>query len=67
MGAVYDEITVSLKKEGVLPHHHEGGAESGWLLLDYGEIIVHIFSLAEREYYQMDKLWERANPVVRIQ
>ena len=67
MHAVYDEITKSLKKKGVLPHHHEGEVDSGWLLLDYGEVVVHIFSLTEREYYQLDRLWERANPMVRIQ
>ena len=67
MHAVYDEIDRSLKKESVLPHHHEGEVGSGWLLIDYGEVIVHIFSLTEREYYQLDRLWNQAKPVVRIQ
>jgi len=67
MHAVYDEVAKSLKKESILPHHHEGEVDSGWLLLDYGEVIVHIFSLTEREYYRLDRLWEKANPVVRIQ
>lgn len=67
MHAVDDEIAKSLKREGILPHHHEGEVDSGWLLLDYGEVVVHIFSLAERQYYQLDRLWGQANPVVRIQ
>jgi ribosome-associated protein len=67
MHAVYDEISKVLKKEGVIPHHHEGEVDSGWLLLDYGEVVVHIFSLAEREYYQLDRLWQKASTVVRIQ
>jgi ribosome-associated protein len=67
MNAVYDEILTCLKAEGILPHHHEGEAESGWLLLDYGAVVVHIFALAEREYYQLDRLWQQASPVVRIQ
>ena len=67
MHAVYDEIAKSLKREGILPHHHEGEVDSGWLLLDYGEVVVHIFSLAERQYDQLDRLWGQANPVVRIQ
>ena len=65
--AIYDEIMQALKKEGILPHHREGTVDSGWLLLDYGDVIVHIFAPSERDYYQLDKLWERASPVVRIQ
>ena len=65
--AIYDEIVHALKKEGVLPHHHEGTVDSGWLLLDYGDVIVHIFAPSERDYYQLDKLWSQASPVVRIQ
>ena len=67
MEAVYDEILHSLKKAGVLPGHGEGSADSGWLLIDYGDVIVHIFASVERDYYQLDELWSRANPVVRIQ
>jgi ribosome-associated protein len=65
--AIYDEIEHSLKKVGVLPHHHEGALDSGWLLLDYGDVIVHIFSALEREYYRLDELWSKARPVLRIQ
>jgi len=65
--AVYEEVEHTLKKEGVLPHHHEGTLDSGWLLLDYGDVIIHIFATFEREYYQLDKLWNEANLVLRIQ
>ena len=65
--AIYDEVTHMLKKEGILPHHHEGTVDSGWLLLDFGDVIVHIFASFEREYYQLDKLWSQASPIVRIQ
>ena len=64
---IYDEVGHILKKEGILPLHHEGTIDSGWLLLDFGDVIVHIFAALEREYYQLDELWERATPVVRIQ
>ena len=36
-------------------------------MLDYGDVIVHIFAALEREYYQLDKLWSQAVPIVRIQ
>jgi len=65
--AVYDEVAHALKKEGILPHHREGTLDSGWLLLDFGDIIVHIFAPSEREYYQLGELWSEAIPVVRIQ
>ena len=64
---IYDEVGHRLKKEGILPHHHEGTLDSGWLLLDFGSVIVHIFAPVEREYYQLDMLWNQAIPVIRIQ
>lgn len=65
--AIRDEVGHTLKREGILPHHYEGTVDSGWLLLDFGNVIVHIFAPFEREYYQLDKLWSQAIPVVRIQ
>ena len=65
--AIYDEMERVMKEEGVSPHHREGTLDSGWLLLDFGDVIVHIFTPSEREYYQLDELWSRAVPVVRIQ
>lgn len=43
----------------------EGGA--GWVLLDYGDVIVHVFSPAQRAFYQLEALWSAATPVVRLQ
>lgn len=65
--AILEDIGLSLKKEGVMPHHHEGALDSGWLLLDYGDVIVHIFSIEERDYYQLDELWHEAKALIRIQ
>jgi ribosome-associated protein len=67
ISAIYDEIAHRLKKEGVLPYHHEGTVDSGWLLLDFGDTIVHIFAPFERQFYQLDELWGQATPVLRIQ
>ncbi len=65
--ALCQEITKGLAKDGARMLHMEGDSDSGWMLLDYGDVIVHIFSPAEREYYQLDRLWEGATTVVRIQ
>lgn len=65
--AIRDEIEHVLKKQGVLPHHYEGSTDSGWLLLDYGSLVIHIFAPVERDYYQLDRLWSQASTLVRIQ
>jgi ribosome-associated protein len=65
--AIRDEIGHVLKKGGILPHHYEGTVDSGWLLIDFSDVIVHIFAPVEREHYQLDQLWSQATPIVRIQ
>jgi ribosome-associated protein len=67
LSAIYDEVGHRLKQAGVMPHHHEGDIDSGWLLLDFDDIIVHIFAPFERDYYQLGELWSQATPVLRIQ
>lgn len=54
--ALADEVEDKLKSEGVEPHHIEGRA-TGWLVLDYNSIIVHIFTPTEREFYNLDSMW----------
>ena len=65
--AIREEITHELKQLGIMPHHQEGSPESGWLLLDYSDIIIHIFTPEEREHYRLEELWFKAKPVVVIQ
>ena len=65
--AIREEINKTLKQEGVVPHHSEGTADSGWVLIDLGGVIVHLFSPQQRDYYRLDELWNEAAPVIRIQ
>jgi ribosome-associated protein len=65
--AVFDEVEKSLKTEGVQPYHQEGSSDSGWFLLDYGNVIVHIFSPDERKFYDLDEFWHEAKTVLNIQ
>ena len=55
--ALCDEVEDTLKEAGVMPHHIEGKS-SGWIALDYGSVIVHIFSRTDREFYALDKMWD---------
>jgi len=56
-----------LEEFGRKPLNSEGATDSGWLLLDYGDVIVHVFSPEQREFYKLEELWEAATPIVRIQ
>ena len=67
MDSICDEIQGVLSKEGVTLRRREGATESGWILMDFGDVIVHVFAPKEREYYQLERLWGKATPLVRIQ
>ncbi len=64
--ALEEDLTNALKESGIERFHREGTAESGWVLLDFSDVIVHIFGPEEREYYQLERLWSRAPQVVRV-
>jgi ribosome-associated protein len=68
ISAILEAIDEELRKgEKVRPLGQEGTPESGWVLLDYGDVIVHIFAPEERAFYDLESLWSAAVPVVRIQ
>lgn len=65
--AILEATREELKKDGVRPHHEEGGTDTGWMLLDYGDVVIHIFGPEERDYYDLDGLWHHAARVMTIQ
>jgi ribosome-associated protein len=66
--AVSDSVRETMKLQtGRLPVSVEGQAQSGWVLMDYGDIIVHIFSAKEREFYNLEGFWRHANVLLSIQ
>lgn len=68
MGALIEALDRDLKaNETVSPLRHEGEIESGWVLVDFGSVIVHLFAPEQRTYYNLEQLWARAREVVRIQ
>ena len=59
--AIHDAVYQSLKdEEGLLPRRSEGSRESRWILLDYLDCVVHIFTPAAREFYRLENLWGEA-------
>ncbi len=65
LGTVADEIVARLKTQGRVPERREGEARTGWLLLDYGEIVVHVFMSEQRAFYSLERLWADA-PAVTV-
>lgn len=65
VGAIADWVGQTLAKAGVLPSHVEGGNEASWVLMDYGDVVVHIFEEQARLYYCLEKLWGDA-PRIRV-
>jgi len=55
--AIADHIIESLKKKGIRPWHNEGYQNSRWILLDYVDVVVHIFLEDTREFYGLEGLW----------
>src|SRR5437762_8844677 len=56
-----------LEEFGRKPLHTEGKPDSGWVLLDFGDVIVHVFSAEQRAFYNLEDLWAAATPLVRLQ
>jgi ribosome-associated protein len=66
--AILKDLSDKLIEEfGRKPLHTEGKGDSGWVLLDYGDVIVHVFSPAQRTFYNLEQLWSTATPIVRLQ
>ena len=57
MQAIADEIEKRLKAIGIRPSHVEGYQNSEWILMDYFDLVVHIFSKTARAYYDLERLW----------
>ncbi len=67
LDAIADGIVSGLRDEGVRPIGREGTPSSHWVLLDYGNVIVHVFTPPERDYYQLERHWAEAKTILRVQ
>lgn len=65
--ALADEVEYKIGLRGLDPLHVEGRDNGSWVLIDYGSVIVHVFSREARDFYNLDKLWSDAVPAVPAQ
>ena len=61
--AIGDEILLRVKQEGRLPISMEGHENAEWILIDFGDYLVHVFSEKARAYYDLERLWRHAKEV----
>jgi ribosome-associated protein len=67
LGAIADGIIEGMRAEKTRPIGREGTATSHWVLIDFGSVVVHIFTPPERDYYSLEKHWSEAKTVLRVQ
>lgn len=61
--SMQETIRAKHKKRGRI----EGEARDGWLVVDYGDVVVHLFSPDQREYYRLEELWQDGKVLLRVQ
>jgi len=66
MDALVSVLEKDLAREGTKPLRREGATASGWLLVDYGSVVVHLFAPEQRDYYALEELWRSGTTVVRV-
>jgi ribosome-associated protein len=58
--AISDEVELRLKRAGLYPNNIEGYKQAEWVLIDYVDFVVHVFSESARRYYDLERLWKSA-------
>jgi ribosome-associated protein len=56
--AIVDEVRHGLKRERILPHSVEGEREGTWIVADYTDVVLHVFTPEMRDYYRLEELWD---------
>ena len=65
--ALTGAVDEAMSKQGIHARNTEGLQEALWVLMDYADVIVHIFAPEQREYYKLERLWSKAQTVLVIQ
>lgn len=67
LDSLADAVTETIKKNFGISSRPEGQAVDGWLVVDLGDVVVHLFSPEQRDYYDLEKLWDQAKILLRVQ
>jgi ribosome-associated protein len=65
--AINRTVAEKMAEAGIRPERTEGGAPSGWIVLDFGDVLVHIFSEEQRDFYRLEDVWAEAPTLLAIQ
>jgi ribosome-associated protein len=65
--ALADDLTEQVRKQQQVQSRKEGIAQDGWILVDFGDVIVHLFSPDRRDYYRLEDLWGKGKVLLRLQ
>lgn len=67
LDALADAVREKMREEHHIKGRVEGLPQNGWMLADYGDVVVHIFSEDQREYYRLEELWSGGKTLLRLQ
>lgn len=67
MNALAEDLEEAIEATGTQKLRREGAPQSGWVVIDFGDLVIHIFGVEERDYYNLAGAWPGASEVVRIQ
>ena len=67
MRALLEDIQDAMRAVDIRRHHIEGTHLSGWVLIDFGDVVVHVLGPEERDFYDLERVWPKAVEVVRLQ
>ncbi len=67
IGALADAAVEGVRDQYKIKGRIEGTPQDGWLLVDFGDVIVHLFSPDRRDYYRLEELWSEGKVLVRLQ
>ncbi len=67
LDALAKDVREEVKKEYKIISIPEGGSSNGWVLLDLGDVVVHLFSPEKRDYYRLEELWNEGKVLVKLQ
>jgi ribosome-associated protein len=67
LNAIREDVLQGMQELGLRPRRVEGVAESGWILIDFADVVVHLFTEEQRQFYRLEDVWSEAQTLLVIQ